>query len=67
MQTAPPPKLIVHFPSTAKGADRLARCIAQLHADAVIEKIQSLNCPTDQKMALLDSLIAEAAPRRKKP
>ncbi len=35
----------------------MARCIAVVHADKVNQTIKKLNCPSEQKVQLLDSII----------
>lgn len=35
----------------------LARRVAEVHADAVNYKLKQLNCPTKQKLDLLDAVI----------
>ena len=35
----------------------MARCIAVVHADTVNQTIKKLNCPSEQKVQLLDSII----------
>ena len=52
-----PVRLIPHFPQSLKNRQQLARQVAKIHADAAARYLQSLNCPTVQKLALLDALI----------
>ena len=52
-----PINLIVYFPKTAEGQEDLARRVADVHAAAVTQRLKSLNCPTQQKQALLDAVI----------
>ncbi len=58
-----PVNILVHHPSTDTGREELARRVAQIHADAVTARIQHLNCPAEQKMQLLDAIIADARTR----
>lgn len=51
--------VIVHQPSGEAGLEELARRVAMLHADAVIQYIERLSCPVEQKAALIDAVIAE--------
>lgn len=52
--------LIVHYPKTPEGREELARRVADAHASAVIQRIQSLNCSAKQKLELLDAVIETA-------
>ena len=52
-----PVRLIPYFPQSLKNRQQLARQVARIHADAAARYLQSLNCPTVQKLALLDALI----------
>lgn len=55
-----PVKVIVHFPKTHEGKEALARRVSDIHASAVNQRLKGLNCPTQQKLALLDAVIATA-------
>ena len=55
-----PINVIVHFPTTEEGKEDLARRVSDVHAAAVIQRIQELNCPTQQKLDLLDAVIKTA-------
>ncbi len=59
MRKAAPVHLITYFPRTEDGQTELARRIAELHAEAVLQRIQTLSCPTEQKRALLDAIIGK--------
>jgi hypothetical protein len=52
-----PVNVIVYHPETKEGQDNLAKRVADVHVSAVTQKIKSLNCPTTQKLALLDAVI----------
>lgn len=58
MRTSAPINIIVHYPTTEEGRRELANRVAEVHADAVLHTIKKLNCPTKQKQALLDAVIA---------
>ena len=58
-----PINLIVYHPKTAQGQEELARRVADAHASAVIQQLKNLNCPTSQKLQLLDAVIADAKKR----
>ena len=49
--------VIVHYPKTEAGKEELARRVSDVHATAVNQRLKSLNCPTSQKLALLDAVI----------
>ena len=57
--------VIVHYPKTAKGQHELAKRVAGVHADMVNQQIRKLNCPTEQKSALLNAVISAAKKSRK--
>ena len=50
--------VIVHYPKTADKQTELAKSVAKLHAESIVRYIEKLNCPADQKLALIDSIIA---------
>lgn len=57
-------KIILYAPTSEAGTAELARRVADVHATAVIQKVKSLNCPTDQKLALLDAILKTAQQKR---
>ena len=52
-----PIRVIVYYPKTEAGKEELARRVSDVHAAAVNQRLKSLNCPTSQKLALLDAVI----------
>ena len=52
--------IIVHYPTTEEGWRELRRRMAIVHADAVLNYVQKLNCPTWQKIKLIDAIIEDA-------
>lgn len=58
-----PVNVIFYYPKTEAGKQELAKRVADVHADAVIRRIKNLNCPTSQKLELLDAVIATAKQR----
>lgn len=60
-----PINVIVHYPQTEEGKHDLAIRVADIHADMVNQCIKKLNCPSEQKALLLDTVI-ESASRAKK-
>ena len=55
-----PINVIVHYPKTEQGKRELAERVAGVHADMVNQYIKKLNCPSDQKVELLDAVIASS-------
>lgn len=55
--------LIVYYPKTEDGKEELARRVSDVHAAAVSQRLKALNCPTDQKLELLDAIIKTAKER----
>ena len=53
--------MIVHYPKTGAGKEDPARRVAALHVESVIAKINRVNCPTKQKLELVDAVIDIAA------
>lgn len=60
MRKAAPINIIVHYPTTEEGWRELRKRMASVHADAVLNSIQKLNCPNWQKIKLLDAIIEDA-------
>jgi len=52
-----PINLIIHYPRTIEGQRELAERVAGVHADMVRQYIKKLNCPSEQKVQLLDAII----------
>ena len=52
-----PVNLIVYSPGTEGGRLELAKRVSDVHAATIIQRIKSLNCPTSQKLELLDGVI----------
>ena len=52
-----PINLIVYYPKAEEGQMELAKRVSDVHAAAVTQRIKSLNCPTNQKLELLDAVI----------
>lgn len=60
MRMPVPINIIVYPPETETGKLELAGRVASIHADAVTNRIKELNCPKQQKLALLESVIDTA-------
>ena len=52
-----PIEIKLYFPNTDVGKRDLAHQVSGVHADFVSTYIQKLNCPVEQKLKLLDSVI----------
>jgi hypothetical protein len=52
-----PVNVIVYHPKTKEGQEELAKRVSDVHATSVIQRLKSLNCPTSQKLELLDAVI----------
>lgn len=48
--------MIVYHPKTEEGWKELRTKAAMLHHQAVLQYIQQLSCPNDQKQALMEEL-----------
>lgn len=57
--------VIVHMPKTEAGKAELSERVARIHADAVIQRIKTLDCPDQQKFQLLDAVIRTAKERER--
>ena len=60
MKTFAPINIVVHYPKTEEGWRELRRRMAIVHADAVLNSISKLKCPTSQKEKLLLAIIDDA-------
>lgn len=49
-------KVIVHFPKTERGKEKLKRAVTDVHIDAVLKYISTLNCSKEQKEKLLKAI-----------
>lgn len=56
-----PINVIVHYPKTEEGKRELADRVASVHASLVHQHIKKLNCPSEQKVQLLDAVIKSAS------
>jgi len=48
--------VIVHFPNSKQGQEELTKRVATVHAQMVHAYISRLECPTEQKVTLLDAI-----------
>ena len=49
-------KIIVHYPQTPEKQAQFDARVAKFHAECVAQYIEKLNCPTDQKLKLIDAV-----------
>lgn len=57
MRTDQPIRILVNGPQDEAGKRELARRVAELHADFVLAAIGEMDCPAEQKQALLRAII----------
>lgn len=57
-------KAIVHYPKTTNDKTELAKRVAILHADGIVNYINSQPYTKQQKLDLLNAVIAEAKRQR---
>lgn len=48
--------IIVHYPESQEAKRELARRVAVVHAQSIVQKVKSLSCPPEQKIALLEAV-----------
>lgn len=48
--------MIIHHPQTKEDREELKRKAALIHSQAVLQYVQQLSCPNDQKQALMEEL-----------
>lgn len=65
MKKFAPIHVIVHYPKMEEGRNELSKRVAIVHADMVNRYIQKLNWSPEQKLKLLDSVIALAKKKKK--
>ena len=49
-------KIIVYYPKTLEKQAAFDARVAKFHAEYVAQYVEKLNCPTDQKLRLLDAV-----------
>ena len=49
--------VVVHMPTSESGKRELAQRVSDVHANIVNNRLKSLNCPEQQKLALLNAII----------
>ena len=49
--------MVVHYPKAADKQDELSKMVAMLYAESIVRYIEKLNCPAEQRLAIIDSII----------
>lgn len=57
MNRSAPIEIIMHYPTTDKGKQELARRVSEVHADFVCAELKALSCPSKEKLKLLNTVI----------
>lgn len=60
MRNQAPLEVVAALPDTADGRRALARQVAELHADWVLDTLGRMTCPARQKQALLQAVMNAA-------
>ena len=58
--------VVLHMPEAPDVRESLQARIDRIHADAIINYLRRLECPTEQKLALLDAIIEKAKADRER-
>lgn len=48
--------IVLYHPTTTEQQTELAKRVAQVHAQTVVERIKALSCPVEQKGLLIDAV-----------
>ena len=59
-----PINVIFYYPKTEEAKRELADRVADIHADTVDQYIKKINCPSEQKIKLLNAVIEIASKNR---
>ena len=51
-----PIEIIVYHPETPEKQAELEKSVAKFHAQYVLQYLEKLNCPTEQKLTLADAI-----------
>ena len=47
----------MYYPTTEEGRSELSKRVAAVHAEHAIKMVDRLNCPTEQKLELIDAAV----------
>ena len=50
-------EVIVHFPKAKEDQEEIQKRIAKIHAQFVLQYVEKLNCPLEQKQQLIDTVV----------
>lgn len=50
-------EIIVHYPESAEKQAEFDARVAKFHAEYVAQHIEKLNCPSEQKLRLIDAIV----------
>ena len=48
--------IIMHYPASEEMQRELAKKVAAVHAQTVVEMLQSMSCPVEQKAAMIEAI-----------
>ena len=48
--------MIVHYPSAEEDRQEIQKRLARIHAQFVLQYVEKLNCPLEQKRQLIDAV-----------
>ncbi len=48
--------IIMYYPKAPEQQEELAKRVAQIHAQTVIEQVKALSCPVEQKVKLINEI-----------
>ena len=52
-------KIVVHYPKSADKINELKKRVADIHAQTAARYIESLLCPKEQKLEIVEQLLTE--------
>lgn len=52
-------EIILHYPNIKDFEKGLVKKTAELHAEAILDYLEQLDCPAEQKLALLNSVLKQ--------
>ena len=58
MRKKAPLNVVLYHPTSEEVQRQLAKTVAEMHVNAINARIKELNCPTPEKLQLLDAIVA---------
>ena len=49
--------MVVHYPKAADKRNELSKSVAILYAESIVRYIEKLNCPAEQRLAIMDAIL----------